>query len=88
MHQMPLIKTLIEQLGQQAKTSADHALHKLLTIHADQLPAINDYFHKAFRQGDVTDDGKVDMEIWELIHESHAFWEVFNKMPESKLPAP
>jgi hypothetical protein len=32
------------------------------------------WFHKAFRQTDVTDNGYTDMAIWILLSEASLFW--------------
>jgi hypothetical protein len=79
---MSHVKTLIEQLGQQAKTHVDRALHRLLIINADQLPEVNDSFHITFLEGSVTKDKNIDIAIWELINVSHAFWDVFYDMTD------
>jgi hypothetical protein len=79
---MSNVKTLIEQLGQQAKTNVDLALHRLLVINAEKLPEVNDYFHIKFLKDSVTNDQNIDIEIWELINVSHAFWDVFYDMTD------
>lgn len=38
-----------------------------------------DYFHKAFRQMDVTKTGYMDMVIWILLDEAELFWELIEK---------
>jgi len=38
------------------------------------------YFHKGFRQTDVTESGHVDSAIWCLLQYAPRFWKVFNKM--------
>lgn len=60
----------------------ERGLYLLLKAFADDLPEINDNFHKAFRQTDVIDvgdHGAVDMAVWHLLHKSTIFWEVFGK---------
>jgi len=54
---------------------AERALFHLLEKWKDRLPPLNHYFHKAFRQVDVTDDGNTDMAIWCLLNQSKLFWE-------------
>jgi hypothetical protein len=56
---------------------ADRALWNLLHRWREELPALDDYFHKAFRQTDVTDDGYTDMAIYNLLHVSKRFWVAF-----------
>ena len=34
------------------------------------------WFHKAFRQVDVTESGYMDMAIWTLLSEATLFWEM------------
>ena len=71
------IKQFLELFEKRTKTSdsyASRALYKLLSEYESKLPNIDDYFHKAFRQIDVTDSGNIDMAIWFLIHESDDFW--------------
>lgn len=38
------------------------------------------YFHKAFRQVDVTASGYLDTAIWELLDEATIFWEVLESL--------
>jgi len=40
------------------------------------------WFHKAFRQTDVTDTGYMDMAIWELLHYAPLFWELIAENAE------
>lgn len=58
---------------------ADRALFILLNKNRDKLPALDDYFHKAFRQIDVTDSGTTDMVIWHLLGGSELFWKCFDR---------
>lgn len=74
------VKELIELMAEKAKEPADRALLLLLTDNAEHLLPVNDYFHKGFRQTDVTPSGKVDMAIWHLIGSSDVFWRCFNKV--------
>lgn len=71
------IKEFLDLFEKRVKTSdsyASRALYKLLKEYESKLPNIDDYFHKAFRQIDVTDSGNIDMAIWLLINESDDFW--------------
>ncbi len=63
---------------------ADRALYLLLAEYRDVLPDIDDQFHPMFRKVDVTDRAKVDMAIWQMLHGSKLFWEVFNKLLEER----
>lgn len=55
----------------------ERGLYFLLKEFESNLPEIDDYFHKAFRQIDVTNSGKIDMAIWNALQESNIFWECF-----------
>ncbi len=71
------IKQFLELFEKRTKTSdsyASRALYKLLKEYESDLPDIDGYFHKAFRQTDVTDSANIDMAIWLLINESDDFW--------------
>lgn len=57
----------------------DRALWHLLKQYENELPDLGDYFHKAFRQADVTGNGHTDMAIWNLLYHSSLFWELFGK---------
>ena len=59
---------------------ADRALWHLLSQWKDRLPTLDHYFHKAFRQVDVTDDGHTDMAIWCLLHHSTIFWQLVKEV--------
>lgn len=59
--------------------AAERALYLLLVEYKDRLPPLEDmedyeYFHKAFRQVDVLDSGKMDMVVYHLLHHSRFFW--------------
>jgi len=56
----------------------EQALCMLLRKYQNDLPVLDYYFHKAFRQVDVTDDGFIDGLIWTLLQGANIFWEVFN----------
>lgn len=68
----------------QGESNADRALYCLLKRYQDVLPELDDYFHKAFRQTDVTDSGYTDSAIWHLIGESQVFWRCFEKCQGEK----
>ena len=74
------ISELIEFFYKEARSPADMALYHLLNEHKDSMPPFDEYFHKAFRQTDVTDSGNIDMSIWYLIGESKLFWHCFNRV--------
>lgn len=61
-----------------AGAADDLALYHLLEGHKDRLPKLDGYFHKAFRQGDVTGSGNIDMALWYLIGNSKLFWYCFD----------
>ena len=63
---------------------SDRALWHLLKQWESKLPELDDYFHKAFRQVDVTDDGHTDMAIWNLLSDSTLFWRLFERVQEEK----
>lgn len=56
----------------------ERALYLLLNEFADSLPDLGDayYFHKAFRQTDVTATGGFDMAIWQLMQSCQIVWDV------------
>jgi hypothetical protein len=57
------------------------ALYHLLTAYQGKIGKFQPwYFHKAFRQIDVTDDGHIDGAIWHLLNGSKTFWDVFTEM--------
>lgn len=62
----------------------ERALWHLLTKFKDVLPEMNDYFHKAFRQTDVTDDEHADMAIWCLLQDAPVFWKLFEQVRKQK----
>jgi hypothetical protein len=66
---------LLDEKTKDGKNPADRALWHLLLQWKDKLPKLDYYFHKAFRQLDVTSDGHTDMAIWCLLHRSELFWE-------------
>lgn len=80
---------LLELMDEQTKNCFEHptdrALFHLLKRWENELPELDGYFHKAFRQTDVTDSGHTDMAIWCLLHHSKIFWKLFEQMqPEKK----
>ncbi len=70
---LSIFKKKVEEKG----SHADTALWYLLKDNEEYLPDVDGYFHKAFRQIDVTPSGKVDCAIWELLEGTDLFWEVF-----------
>lgn len=83
---------LLELLDKESKEDgaayADRALWHALTRWKDSLPELDGYFHKAFRQVDVTDDGHTDMVIWNLLNHSSRFWRLFEMVQAEKTDAP
>ncbi len=71
------VRRLIEMMKEQSTKGPDRALVLLLEQYESVLPELDGYFHKAFRQTDVTDSGKIDMEIWHLVGRSILFWDCF-----------
>lgn len=81
------IKKLLKILDEETKNQdspADRALFCLLKRYEDKLPEPDDYFHKAFRQTDVTDSGYTDMAIWHLLSASGIFWNCFERVQDEK----
>lgn len=79
------ISRLLSAYQKEAKSNVDRALYNLLTRFEDELPPLNNYFHKAFRQIDCVDTragGYMDMAIWFLLNESELFWELFEEYTE------
>lgn len=56
----------------------ERALWNLLCHAREELPVLDDYFHKSFRQVDVTSSGALDMALWNLLSASELFWECFD----------
>lgn len=65
---------------------SDRALYHALAHWHEQgkLPKLDGYFHKAFRQVDVTDSGHMDMVIWNLLNGSDLFWRLYEKVQGEK----
>ena len=57
---------------------SERALFCLLKEYESQLPIIDERFHKAFRQTDVTNSGLVDLAIWHLLKNAPLFWKCFD----------
>ena len=67
---------MILYLQNNSITVEDNALLNLLVAYIGYLPDIGygkEYFQKAFRQQDITDNCFTDMAIWNLIYASQAF---------------
>lgn len=79
-----LLELLDKESREDINGYADRALWHALTRWKDNLPELDDYFHKAFRQCDVTDDGHTDMVIWCLLNHSKRFWRLFEMVQEEK----
>lgn len=67
------------ETGKQDNKS-ERALFCLLEGFKNDLPELDDYFHTAFRQIDVTPYGHVDSAIWHLLYDAPIFWECFKKV--------
>ena len=58
----------------------ERALWNLLKANEEQIKGLIEedstgfYFHKAFRQQDITESGFTDMAIWLLLQEAPIFW--------------
>lgn len=61
------------------KQHIEYCLLNMLIEHKDKLPDFDDYFHKAFRQCDVTESGHHDMVFWHLLNTCSIFWVLFEK---------
>lgn len=57
----------------------DRALWHMLMRWREELPDLDGYFHKCFRQCDVTGTGHEYMVIHCLLSQSVRFWKVFEK---------
>ena len=64
---------------------SERALWHLLSLYKDRLPIFDGYFHKAFRQADVTDSGHSDMAVWNLLNSGvPIFWKLFDVYMEQE----
>lgn len=81
-----LLELFDEESLKDFKNPAGRALWHLLTRWKDELPTLDGYFIKAFRQVDVTDDGNTDMAIWNLLNSESAttFWKLFERVQREK----
>jgi hypothetical protein len=75
---------LFEEKTKDGNNQADRALWHLLSQWEDRLPKLDHYFHKAFRQADITNDGHTDMAIWCLLNQSTLFWELVTLVRKRK----
>lgn len=73
------ILKMMDQKTRKEWLPVERALFHLLKQHKEELPELNNYFHKAFRQVDVINDGSghMDMAIYNLLDASKIFWEYF-----------
>lgn len=76
------IRNLLEALRKATfnESGPDRALYCLLRQFENDLPELDERFHKAFRQTDITGSGKIDMAIWHLIGASAVFWDCFSRV--------
>lgn len=87
----PGVAQLLKEIGDELEKprhrldlpSHERALWLLLQRWSFELPyspqAGAYWFHKAFRQTDVTSDGQTDMAIWHLLNGSKVVWGVIEK---------
>lgn len=70
---------LLQLFDEATKTISgpERALYCLLKAYVTEIPEPDDYFHKAFRQVDVTDKAEIDMAIWHLLQGTRVFWTCF-----------
>lgn len=76
---------LLKKYGELSKEKGvERALWNLLKANEKHITGLIEedstgaWFHKAFRQIDVCENGHTDMAIWILIDESELFWEILN----------
>lgn len=62
----------------------DTALMQLLREFKECLPEVDDYFHKAFRQCDITPSGRIDNAIWYLLNGTELFWIVLEHFRDGR----
>lgn len=79
---------LLDERSSKSDSMPDRALWHMLAHHRDELPVLDGYFHKAFRQVDVTDSGHHDMTIWCLLYNSTLFWECLTECRKRKKAVP
>ena len=61
----------------------EYAIYHALKLWKDELPKLDGYFHKAFRQVDVIEaGGDADMLMYNLLNCSSIFWELFRVVTE------
>ena len=84
------ITQLLERMDKETKNvwGFERGLYHLLKAHESELPELNGYFHKAFRQVDITESGHIDMAIWQMLQESKVFWLCFESVQPEKETAP
>ena len=77
----PQIERMLKLYDDATKNCDTHerALWHLLKRWESNLPELDGYFHKFFRQCDATDDGHTDMAIWGLLHDAPIFWRIFEQ---------
>lgn len=78
------ISALLAEMGEQLRHTSEieKALYFLLSRFKDELPNLDGYFHKAFRQCDCVDvgaGGEMDMAIHTLLYDAPRFWRLFEK---------
>jgi hypothetical protein len=86
------LKVFDERTSRPGTPQFERALCLLLSDNKSRLPALETYadyccFHKAFRQRDVTESGKLDAAIWLLLDQSELVWSALarvHKLDEDK----
>jgi hypothetical protein len=63
------------------RSYTDRALYHLIAEHRKDLEGMSPgYFHKAFRQTDVTKSAHIDMAFWQLLQDAPVFWKLMEEM--------
>lgn len=78
------IEKLLRMYDDVTKACSGHerALYCLLKEFETEIPEPGEYFHKSFRQLDVTDRPATDMAIWHLLQEAPIFWMLFEAVQD------
>jgi hypothetical protein len=69
----------------------DRALLRLLQINKNYIDGLIEvdssgaWFHKAFRQVDVTESGDMDMAFWNLLQSTPLFWKTIERLNNGDL---
>lgn len=76
---------IFETLSKDHENRYERALYLLLLEFKAQMPPLEtladyEYFHKAFRQTDVTYSDELDMAIYNLLESSELFWQICEQL--------